>query len=268
MSTLILGRTALLSRINVEDYLPNEKVVVCSNDILHKNGGRIIYTDIMPSSDDFYKLFEIHDFSNVIFLSDLLDPITNSLDENENIYKALLNCRRFNVKRSIFIFPIESLENASEERKQRFDELNNTIHFFRDFMNMDLQCLYIPYVLNQYDKTNFLCRTFLDEELIKLIPWKEGDKISFIDIFSLLEFLRNFFANYEPGALEMFINPNFSVTMSPDFLKEKDFAKYFSIVTDERRGRLYTFLKNTKKYHPMLSSILTGLFIILFSAVI
>lgn len=268
MSTLILGRTALLSRINVEDYLPNEKVVVCTATPLKKNAGRIIYTDVLPSNDDFYKLFEIHDFDNVIFLSDLLDPITNSLDENEDIYKILLNCRRFKVKRSIFIFPMESFENASIERKQRFDELNTIIHFFSDFMNLDLQCLYIPYVLNSFDESNFLCKTYLDEDLKKLIPWNDGENISFIDIFSLLEFLRNFFANDEPGELEMFISPDFSVTISSEYLSEKDFQKYYNSVINKKRGRFFAFLKRTKKYRPVLSNILTGLFIILFSAVI
>ncbi len=76
MATLITGRTSIFTGISIEDYLPNEKIVVSTASPSGRrfHSARITYTDILPGAEAFDSLFVIHDFDNVIFISDLLAP--------------------------------------------------------------------------------------------------------------------------------------------------------------------------------------------------
>lgn len=106
MATLIAGRAMLFTGVSIEDYLPNEKIVVSAASSGRKfHGSRIIYTDISPETDSFDSLFDIHDFNNVIFVLDFLDPLSDGASENRNLYRILENCIRCKAGRVILCLP-------------------------------------------------------------------------------------------------------------------------------------------------------------------
>lgn len=230
MATLIAGRLALFNSISIEDYLPGEKIVVAGMNMASvrgmRRGLRTTYTDISTSSPSFDSLFEIHDFDNVIYLSDLLDPLTTPEGENRAIYHILENCSRRKIRRVILCLPIAALEKGDTKRAALFDELSTTIHFFRDFLSVELQCLYVPYILNADDHTNFTYRLATGEKSESDLPWKKGESPRFIDISTFADFFRHFFADDSPGDREMYIDPDFVVNVDDDLMDNPELSGY------------------------------------------
>ena len=181
MATLIAGRAMLFTGVSIEDYLPNEKIVVSAASSGRKfHGSRIIYTDISPESDSFDSLFDIHDFNNVIFVLDFLDPLSDGASENRNLYRILENCIRCKAGRVI---------------------MNSAAHF--------------------------------------------------IDISTFNEFFRNFFADDRTGEREMYIEPDFTVTVSDDILNNVNLKKYHPEETGSVVVRIRNILEKISEHKIM-----------------
>lgn len=240
MTTLVTGRTSIFTGISIEDFLPNEKIVVSTAFPAGRrfHSVRITYTDILPGTEAFDSLFDIHDFDNVIFISDLLDPLSQKQAESHRLYHVLENCVRHEVSRVILCLPVSALEEGNEERSARSKDLSTTIHFFRDFQNVELQCIYMPYVLNEKDRTNFLYALSNHRASVSDLPWEMNSPAHFIDISSFNDFLRRFFTDDRPGDREMYIDPDFTVSVSDDILQNTALKKYHPAESSSLVGRL------------------------------
>lgn len=252
MATLIAGRAMLFTGVSIEDYLPNEKIVVSAASSGRKfHGSRIIYTDISPESDSFDSLFDIHDFNNVIFVLDFLDPLSDGASENRNLYRILENCIRCKAGRVILCLPITATEKADTKRSENFNELTTIIHFFRDFLSLEIQCLYMPYVLNEADESNFLYVLADGRAEVKNLPCDMNSAAHFIDISTFNEFFRNFFADDRTGEREMYIEPDFTVTVSDDILNNVNLKKYHPEETGSVVVRIRNILEKISEHKIM-----------------
>jgi len=142
------------------------------------------------------------------------------------------------VSRVILCLPVSALEEGNEERSARFKDFSTTIHFFRDFQNVDLQCIYMPYVLNEKDRTNFLYALSDHRASVSDLPWEMNSPAHFIDISSFNDFLRRFFTDDRPGDREMYIDPDFAVSVSDDILQNTALKKYHPAESSSLVGRL------------------------------
>lgn len=255
MATLIAGRLTLLSGVSIEDYLPNEKIVVSASSSGRKfHGTRITYTDINPESNSFDSLFDIHDFSSVIFVSDFLDPLADGTNENRNLYKILENCIRCKAERIILCLPVTVDEKTDGKRALHFKELITMVHFFRDFLSLKIQCLYMPYVLNASDEKNFLYLLADSMADIKNLPWEMNSSVHFIDVFTFTEFFRSFFADDSPGEREMYLDPDFTVSFSDDILNNVNLKKYHPEETSKTIVHIRKIVDKISK-HKILSRV-------------
>lgn len=123
------------------------------------------------------------------------------------------------------------------------------IHIYRhihrglssNFQNVDLQCIYMPYVLNEKDRTNFLYALSDRQAAVTDLPWKMNSPAHFIDIASFNDFLRRFFTDDRPGDREMYIDPDITVSVSEDILQNTALKKYHPAASSSLAGRIRNF---------------------------
>ncbi len=81
MAVLITGATALLEGIDLSDYFTSDQIVITTEKLpsmpfVQKKGTSVQYAQVKADAPDINKLYDIYDFTDVIFLSSLLNPLS------------------------------------------------------------------------------------------------------------------------------------------------------------------------------------------------
>lgn len=155
MAILITGRTNLLKGIPIEDYLPGESIVICTRgeSFFRFVRHNVMTTELSPSDRDWDRLFEVHDFTGILYLSDLIDPLADDCMEAGNLFRILTLASQHKVANVFLCIPDLAAERDETPRRQSLVEMQKILGLFEGREQPILRTLTIPYLLNAKTRT-------------------------------------------------------------------------------------------------------------------
>ena len=229
MAVLITGATALLEGIDLSDYFTSDQIVITTEKLpsmpfVQKKGTSVQYAQVKADAPDINKLYDIYDFTDVIFLSSLLNPLSLGGSSYADLFRTLDAAEHAKVERIFVIFPdIDKLERKNTSRMHAMEMMRDVLQFFAEQYSLKVHIIYSPYLVNQEERNGFLRR--LPHTATPSLPWDENMDIPFLPVQSFIEELRNQL-EADVKEIESTLSPLFLVTFQNGFEKDSHFLSF------------------------------------------
>lgn len=202
---LITGNTRLFTLEAYTELAAQYRLVIAGEVPFSIREKNIRLYSTMPREEKFSQLFDVYSFQAVYYVTGYADGGEGMFGEMEQLEQTFLECGRSKVEKLILLSTVDSrnyLEHygrSGEIIKKDYPfgrafgaaKIEETARYFAEKTRVPMVILWLPYVADRINDTNFLGRIFLKmrEEKKVLLPYHKEDRVDFISMPDLVSLL-------------------------------------------------------------------------------